>query len=190
MTEKLADPAPLGLSGFALTTLVLSLFNAHIITAGSDVVIGLAAFYGGLAQLLAGILEWRAGNTFGYAAFFTYGAFWEWYFITVLLAHMGLITISPAGLSAVLAAFGVFTFIFWIYTFRLNWALWFVFLTLWLTFFLLAAGLTIAGGYMGIITAFFAWYTAFALIAQEVFNRPIPLLTSPPIKVKSETAKH
>jgi len=85
--EKLANPAPLGLSGFALTTLVLSLFNAHILTAGSDVVIGLAAFYGGLAQLLAGILEWRAGNTFGYAAFFTYGAFWEWYFITVLLAH-------------------------------------------------------------------------------------------------------
>jgi Predicted membrane protein len=77
MAEKLANPAPLGLSGFALTTLVLSLFNAHIITAGSDVVIGLAAFYGGLAQLLAGILEWRAGNTFGYAAFFTYGAFWE-----------------------------------------------------------------------------------------------------------------
>jgi Predicted membrane protein len=103
---------------------------------------------------------------------------------------MGLITISPAGLSAVLAAFGVFTFIFWIYTFRLNWALWFVFLTLWLTFFLLAAGLTIAGGYMGIITASLAWYTAFALVAQEVFNRPIPLLTSPPIKVKSETAKH
>jgi succinate-acetate transporter protein len=75
--QKRANPAPLGLSGFALTTLVLSAFNARLITQGVSVVLGLAAFYGGLAQLLAGILEWRAGNTFGYTAFFTYGAFWE-----------------------------------------------------------------------------------------------------------------
>ncbi|GAB6946682.1 GPR1/FUN34/YaaH family transporter [Vulcanisaeta sp. JCM 16161] len=188
MPEKTANPAPLGLSGFALTTLILSLFNAHIITAGSDVVIGLAAFYGGLAQIVAGLYEWRSGNTFGYAAFFTYGAFWEWYFITVLLAHMGLVTLSAAGISAVLAAFGIFTFIFWIYTFRLNWALWLVFLTLWLTFFLLAAGLTIVGGYVGIITALLAWYTAFAMIYQEVFNRPAPLLNSQPIRAKAAAA--
>ncbi len=83
-----------------------------------------------------------------------------------------------------MAAFGIFTFVLWIYTFRLNWAFWQVFLTLWLTFFLLAAGLTIAGGYMGIITAAFAWYTAFANVAQEVFNRPIPLLTTALIKAK------
>ncbi|WP_054842861.1 GPR1/FUN34/YaaH family transporter [Vulcanisaeta distributa] len=187
MPEKTANPAPLGLSGFALTTLVLSLFNAHIITAGSDVVIGLAAFYGGLAQIVAGLYEWRSGNTFGYAAFFTYGAFWEWYFITVLLLDMHIISVTPAAISAVLAAFGIFTFIFWIYTFRLNWALWLVFLTLWLTFFLLAAGLTIVGGYVGIITALLAWYTAFAMVYQEVFNKPAPLLSSQPIKVKAVT---
>jgi succinate-acetate transporter protein len=69
--EKRANPAPLGLSGFALTTLVLSTYNAGLITSGSGVVLGLAAFYGGLAQLLAGILEWKGGNTFGYVAFFT-----------------------------------------------------------------------------------------------------------------------
>ena len=83
MTEqKRANPAPLGLSGFALTTLVLSTFNAGLLSSGSGVVLGLAAFYGGLAQLLAAVLEWRAGNTFGYVAFFTYGAFWEWFFLT------------------------------------------------------------------------------------------------------------
>ena len=73
---KRANPAPLGLSGFALTTLVLSSFNAGLLSAqGEGVVLGLALFYGGLAQLVAGVLEWRAGNTFGYVAFFTYGAF-------------------------------------------------------------------------------------------------------------------
>jgi succinate-acetate transporter protein len=153
------------------------------------VVVGLAAFYGGLAQLLAGILEWRGRNTFGHTAFFTYGAFWEWYFLTVLLASMHLITISTAGLSAVLAAFGVFTLIFWFYTFKLNWGLWFTFITLALTFFLLAAGLTIAGGYMGIITALFAWYTAFATVTQEIFNKPIPLITTAPIKTKTTETK-
>ncbi len=101
---------------------------------------------------------------------------------------MHIISVTPAAISAVLAAFGIFTFIFWIYTFRLNWALWLVFLTLWLTFFLLAAGLVIVGGYVGIITALLAWYTAFAMVYQEVFNRPAPLLNSQPLRTRAATA--
>ncbi|WP_238375165.1 acetate uptake transporter [Vulcanisaeta thermophila] len=159
----------------------MSFINAGIVH-GPGTVAGLAAFYGGLAQLTAGILEWRSGNTFGYTAFFTYGAFWEWYFISVVLSSMGIITLTPAAVSLTLIAFGIFTLIFWIYTFRLNWALWVVFLTLAITFFLLGAGLTVAGGYMGIITALSAWYTAFAIVYQEVFNKPAPGLTRAPIR--------
>jgi len=83
MTEqKRANPAPLGLSGFALTTLVLSVFNAGLMSQGESAVLGLAAFYGGLAQLLAGVLEWKAGNTFG-----LYSILHLWSFLGMVLSH-------------------------------------------------------------------------------------------------------
>ncbi len=185
MTEqKRANPAPLGLSGFALTTLVLSTFNAGLLSSsGVGVVLGLAAFYGGLAQLLAGILEWRAGNTFGYTAFFTYGAFWEWYFLTA----MGVFgNVTAAGIGLVLIAFGIFTLIMWFGTFKSNLGLFLTFLLLWITFFLLGVGamtgnvgLTHAGGYVGILTAIAAWYTGLATVVSESLGAKAPLGKAP-----------
>ncbi|BCU71558.1 acetate uptake transporter [Stygiolobus caldivivus] len=178
MTEqKRANPAPLGLSGFALTTLVLSVYNAGLLSQGESAVLGLAAFYGGLAQLLAGILEWRAGNTFGYVAFFTYGAFWEWYFLTSMLGGA-----AAQGIGLVLIAFGIFTLVMWFGTFRSNLGLFMTFLLLWITFFLLGAGLMVnstalvhAGGYVGILTAIAAWYTGLAAVVAEALGVSPPL---------------
>ncbi|AAK42971.1 Conserved hypothetical protein [Saccharolobus solfataricus P2] len=180
MTEqKRANPAPLGLSGFALTTLVLSTFNAGLITQGASVVLGLAAFYGGLAQLLAGILEWRAGNTFGYTAFFTYGAFWEWYFLTAGGFFGG---VTPQAIGLVLIAFGIFTLAMWFGTFKANLGLFMTFLLLWITFFLLGVGAMIgnvglshAGGYVGILTAIAAWYTGLAIVVAESLGKSPPV---------------
>jgi len=179
MTEqKRANPAPLGLSGFALTTLVLSVFNAGLMSQGQSVVLGLAAFYGGLAQLLAGILEWRAGNTFGYTAFFTYGAFWEWYFLTSMFGFDA----TPQAIGLVLIAFGIFTLVMWFGTFKANLGLFMTFLLLWITFFLLGIGLMVnstalfhAGGYVGILTAIAAWYTGLAIVVAEALGINPPL---------------
>jgi succinate-acetate transporter protein len=182
--EKRANPAPLGLSGFALTTLVLSVFNTGLLSSqGVGAVLGLAAFYGGLAQLLAGILEWRAGNTFGYVAFFTYGAFWEWYFLTA----MGIFgDITAAGVGLVLIGFGIFTLVMWFGTFKNNLGLFMTFLLLWITFFLLGIGdmvsstaLIHAGGYVGILTAIAAWYTGLATVVSESLGVKAPLGKAP-----------
>lgn len=177
--QKRANPAPLGLSGFALSTLVLSTFNAGLLSQGVSAVLGLAAFYGGLAQLLAGILEWRAGNTFGYTAFFTYGAFWEWYFFTASGFFGG---VTPQAIGLVLVAFGIFTLVMWIGTFKSNLGLFTTFLLLWITFFLLGVGamtgndtLLHAGGYVGILTAIAAWYTGLAIVVAEALGRRPPL---------------
>lgn len=178
--EKRVNPAPLGLSGFALTTLVLSSFNAGLLSAqGEGVVIGLALFYGGLAQLIAGVLEWRAGNTFGYVAFFTYGAFWEWYFFTAM-GFTG--SVTSQGIGLVLIAFGIFTLIMRFGTFRANLSLFLTFLLLWITFFLLGIGsingnqsLIHAGGYMGILTAIVAWYTGLSQVIAESIGKKAPL---------------
>lgn len=179
MTEqKRANPAPLGLSGFALTTLVLSVFNAGLMSQGSSVVVGLAAFYGGLAQLLAGVLEWRAGNTFGYTAFFTYGAFWEWFFVT----SMFIPGVTAQAIGLVLIAFGIFTLVMWFGTFKANLGLFMTFLLLWITFFLLGIGSMVsstalihAGGYVGILTAIAAWYTGLAMVVSESLGKNPPL---------------
>lgn len=185
MTEqKRANPAPLGLSGFALTTLTLSTFNAGLLSGqGAGVVLGLAAFYGGLAQLLAGILEWRSGNTFGYVAFFTYGAFWEWYFLTAG-GFFGAIT--AAGVGLVLIGFGIFTLVMWFGTFKTNLGLFMTFLLLWPTYFLLGVGNIIgnvgllhAGGYLGILTAIAAWYTGLAIVVAESLGAKPPLGKAP-----------
>lgn len=173
----------MGLSGFALTTLVLSLYNAGLLNGASNTVLGLAAFYGGLAQILAGVLEWRAGNTFGYVAFFTYGAFWEWYFLSSLGMYGG---VTASGVGVTLLGFGIFTLVMWFGTFKTNLSLFLTFLFLWITYFLLGAGaiygnvpLTHAGGYVGIITALVAWYTGLVQVVAESLGRKAPLGRAP-----------
>jgi succinate-acetate transporter protein len=185
-----ANPAPLGLSAFALTTFVLSSSNAGFlfpaVGAGGDVVIGLALFYGGLVQLIAGIQAFRAGNTFAATAFCSYAGFWM---------ALGFVLLPPTGIAASLVksntlsqgvgvfllGWTIFTGLMFIPTLRISGALIAVFGFLFLTFLALTIGWLAGagtstfttfvgiGGWLGIVTALLAWYTALAdvLIAQK-----------------------
>ncbi len=182
-----ANPAPLGLCGFALTTFVLSTINAGWFPAGAtNVVVGLALAYGGLAQLLAGMWEFRSGNTFGATAFSSYGAFWL-SFAAILIPGTGILAaIGPvvhSALGVYLLGWTIFTALMFLGTLRANLALMAVFALLTLTFLLLALGellgsdgLHIFGGYLGILTALVAWYTALAGIlasSKNMFQLPV-----------------
>jgi len=177
----IADPAPLGLAGFALTTFVLSMFNAGLVgKAGEPVVLGLALAYGGGAQLLAGMWEFRKGNTFGATAFSSFGAFWISYWVFVaFFAKPGTPQAVPAtAVGLYLIAWGIFTFYMWIASFRTTAAVNVVFLLLWVTFVLLGIGaagghssITKLGGWVGLATAVAAWYASFAGVANWTFGR-------------------
>jgi len=175
-----ANPAPLGLSAFALTTFVLSLINAGVIVpavgAGTEIIVGLALFYGGLGQILAGMWEFRAGNTLGATAFTSYGGFWL-SFGVIFIPGFGILAAITKNLATfhavigiVLLGWAIFTFLMLLGALRSNLALIGVFFFLTLTFLALAigwlAGASTAwfqiGGWLGIITAAFAWYTALA----------------------------
>jgi len=164
------NPAPLGLSAFALTTFVLSSANAGLFT-GAEVVIGLALFYGGLAQLLAGMWEFRVGNTFGGTAFSSYGAFW----LAVAASLQLKLIPNETAFGFFFLGWTIFTGIMLIGTLRSNLALIGVFLFLFLTFLALTIGalgggaaFTVLGGWLGIITALVAWYTALAGLLTTV----------------------
>ena len=175
-----ADPAPLGLAGFALTTFVLSMFNAHLVSsAGEPVVLGLALAYGGVAQLLAGMWEFRTGNTFGAVAFSSYGAFWIsfWALVTffakdIPAAHAG------AAIGLYLWAWGIFTTYMFVASLRTTGAVALVFALLAATYILLGIGnsgghetIIKWGGYVGIATAVAAWYASFAAVVNFTFKR-------------------
>lgn len=178
-----ANPAALGLIGFGLTTVMLSLINAGVLPrTGESVIIPLALAYGGLIQLIAGILEFKAGNTFGVVAFLSYGAFWWWYALLLLFAGNGLINLKGADstIGGTLLAWGVFTMYMWVGTFRLSAALWLIFLTLWVTFYLLGFGalfhlaiVSRAGGWVGLACGSIAAYTSFALVANATAGRDV-----------------
>src|SRR2546423_3356904 len=160
-----ANPGPLGLCGFALTTFVLSSINAGLIP-GADaakMVIGLAFFYGGLAQLLAGMWEFRTGNTFGATAFSSYGAFW----LAVGISVQQNLIPSPTAFGYFLLGWTIFTGLMFLGTLRSNIALMAVLGLLFITFLLLTIGELagnnashVAGGWFGIATALAPWYTA------------------------------
>ncbi len=192
MTEtKIANPGPLGLCGFALTTFFLSAVNAGLLTGKGDVfvVIGLAVFYGGIAQFAAGMWEFRSGNTFGATAFTSYGAFWL-SFAALLLPGFGA-AIGVASNTAVgyyLVGWTIFTAIMMFGSFRTNVATAAVFVLLFVTFLLLAIGglaganganITKIGGWVGIATAIVAWYTALSGILAGVSNGKINLPVFP-----------
>jgi hypothetical protein len=173
----LADPAPLGLAAFAFTTFLLSFYNAGWLGAGTvDTVVPLAMFYGGSMQILAGAFEMRRGNTFGFTAFCSYGAFWWFYAILALLGPvMGILQPSAAAIGAALVLWGIFTLYMWIPAMFANLSLNFTFLFLWLAFVTLGAGQLYAsslatqiGGYFGVLAAFFAAYTSFAIVTNSV----------------------
>jgi succinate-acetate transporter protein len=174
-----ADPGPLGLAGFAATTLVLSFVNAGLVNDGAvAAVLPLALFYGGLAQLLAGLLEYRRGNTFGTTAFTTYGAFWlafafyQWFFAK---------PDTPASATGLfLLVFTVVTAYLAVAALRVSGAVLAVFVLLTLTFLFLTLGafsgtkiLTEVGGWLGIVTAVAAFYTSAAIVINETWKRAV-----------------
>ena len=139
---KYANPAPLGLAAFGLTTVVLSAINAGWLPPeAAAAVVPLAFAFGGLAQLVAGALEFKTGNTFGMVAFTSYGMFWWWFALLQWTIGAGwLKPPPPAAVGFILLMWGVFTGLLWIVSFRLSKAVWSIFLLLTLTFFLLALG--------------------------------------------------
>lgn len=182
-TLSIADPGPLGLAAFALTTFVLSCFNSGIVDRkGEAAVLGLALAYGGLAQLLAGMWEFRSGNTFGALAFTSFGAFWIsfWY----LVAFAGPVT--HGGVATFLLAWTIFTAYMTIAATRTSGAVLAVFAALTLTFLFLflgeattkatatdLSGLTKVGGWLGLLTAVLAWYASFAGVTNSTWKRTL-----------------
>jgi len=177
-----ADPGPLGLAGFALTTFVLSMFNSGLVSkAGEPVVLGVALAYGGIAQFAAGMWEFRTGNTFGAVAFTSYGAFWVsfWALVTFFAAdippeHAG------AAIGLFLIAWGIFTLYMFVASLRTTAAVALVFLLLTITFFLLGIGesgghegMVEVGGWAGLLTAAAAWYASFAAVVNSTFGRTV-----------------
>jgi len=180
--ETTADPSPLGLGGFALTTFVLSIGNAQLIApAAKPAFLGLAFFYGGLAQLLAGMQEFKKNNVFGATAFSTYGAFWLSLATLVVFESLEVIKWGEYGGTAMgifLLGFTVFNTYMWIASLRTNVAVCGVFTTLEITFILLVLAefgviSSVPGGMMGIITAAVAWYASAAGVINSTFQRTV-----------------
>jgi succinate-acetate transporter protein len=178
-----ADPAPLGLAAFALTTFVLSFFNAGLISESAEpIVFGLALAYGGIAQLLAGMWEFRTGNTFGATAFTSYGAFWIsfWAFNEFYADKITDEKLLGEALGLYLIAWGIFTVYMFIASLRMSAAVATLFALLAVTFIVLGIGdatgndtIVKAGGFIGIVTAIAAWYASFAGVAKSTFKRTI-----------------
>ena len=181
-SSPIADPGPLGLAAFALTTFVLSMFNADLVgAAGKPVVLGLAVAYGGLAQLLAGMWEFRTGNTFGAVAFTSYGAFWLSFFALDQFFAKD-IPKADAGhaIGLYLIAWGIFTAYMFVASLRTTGAIAVVFALLTATFLILGIGeaggnadIVKAGGFVGIATALAAWYASFAAVTNSTFGRVV-----------------
>jgi succinate-acetate transporter protein len=178
--NELANPGALGLGGFALTTFLLSMVNAGIITPESvGMVLPMAFFYGGLDQVLAGMWEFKCGNIFGATCFTSFGSFWLGLALMIVLEAAGLIAKVPAaGMAVFLGAWGLFTLYATIAAIKAPRTLLALFIALTITFFLLAAGefshdLRLAGGYLGIIVALIAWYISAGTLINEMFKRKV-----------------
>ncbi len=180
--QMIADPAPLGLAAFALTTFLLSLVNAGVLPKDTEpVVLGVALAYGGVAQLLAGMWEFRKGNVFGATAFSSYGAFWLsfWAYVTFFAEK---VPAADRGVAAgwYLIAWGVFTTLMVIASLRTTAGLALLFAAVMVVFFLLGLGainavpgLTKAGGILGLGAAALAWYLCLAGVAASTFGRAV-----------------
>ncbi|MGE5627267.1 MAG: acetate uptake transporter [Solirubrobacterales bacterium] len=180
LKDLTANPAPLGLLGFGMTTVLLNIHNAGFIPL-STMILAMGIFYGGLAQVIAGIMEWKKNNTFGTTAFTSYGFFWLSLVGLILMPKMGLgEAASGKAMAAYLFMWGLFTFAMFIGTLKISKALQFVFGSLAVLFFLLAAGdftgaaaITRIAGYEGIICGFSALYTAMAQVLNELYGKTV-----------------
>jgi len=178
--DKTANPAPLGLMGFGMTTVLLNFHNAGVYELGT-MILGMGLFFGGLAQVFAGVMEWKKGNTFGTTAFTSYGFFWMSLVALLVMPTMGWgAAPSAEAMTAYLFFWGLFTAVMFIGTLRLNRALQFVFLTLAILFFLLALGdatgsasIRTIAGIEGIVCGLSAMYTGLAQVLNEVYGRTV-----------------
>jgi uncharacterized protein len=176
--DTTANPAPLGLMGFGMTTVLLNLHNAGLF--GLDaMILAMGVFYGGIAQIIAGIMEWKKKNTFGTTAFLSYGFFWLTLVALIVAPKLGLADkAGELSMAAYLVMWGLFTLYMFVGTLRINRALQLVFGSLTVLFFLLAIGQyvpivhTIAG-YEGILCGLLAIYTAMAQVLNEVYGKKL-----------------
>ena len=180
LKDTTANPAPLGLLGFGLTTVLLNFHNAGYYELNS-MILAMGIFYGGLAQIIAGIMEWKKNNTFGTTAFTSYGLFWLTLVGLLFLPTLGLgSATSKIAFAAYFFMWGLFTFVMFLGTLRLNRALQFVFLSLTILFFLLAArdylgsaAIGTLAGYEGIICGLSAVYAGLAQVLNEVYKKVV-----------------
>lgn len=197
----IADPGPLGLAAFALTTFILSLSNAQLLPASLGALfLTLGLFYGGAAQVIAGYVEFKKNNTFGATAFSSYGFFWIALASMVYFETTGVLKFGAdknVAVGAFLLAWTIFTLYMWIATFRLNVGLLVTFTLLMITFvmlvlteFKLMSGPT--AGYFGLATAFSAWYCSAAGIINPIFGRTVlpmgDLTVKPAVQASRKTA--
>lgn len=175
-----ANPAPLGLMGFGMTTVLLNLHNAGLFGLGS-MILAMGIFYGGIAQVIAGYMEWKKGNTFGTTAFTSYGLFWLSLVGLIVMPKMGWADAPEnAAMVAYLVMWGIFTGALFIGTLKLNRALQFVFASLTVLFLLLAIGdysnstaIKQVAGYEGIVCGASAIYAAIAQVLNEVYKKTV-----------------
>jgi succinate-acetate transporter protein len=179
--DTTGNPAPLGLLGFGMTTVLLNLHNAGFYELNS-MILAMGICYGGLAQIIAGIMEWRKNNTFAATAFTSYGLFWLSLVTLIVLPKLQLgVPTTETAMAAYLAMWGVFTAVMFFGTLRLNRALQVVFGSLAILFFLLAigdftgasAGFTHFTGYEGIFCGFSAIYTGLAQVLNELWGKVV-----------------
>lgn len=178
--DTTANPAPLGLMGFGMTTVLLNLHNAGIFALGS-MILAMGLFYGGMAQIFAGWMEWKKGNTFGTTAFTSYGLFWQTLVFLILMPKWNWFApASKGGMVAYLFMWGLFTFFMWIATLKHNRALQVVFFTLFILFWLLAIGdatgnatIRSIAGWEGIFCGLSAIYLAMAQVINEAFDKVV-----------------
>lgn len=177
---KLANPAPLGLLGFGLTTVLLNLVNAGAFPLDT-MILAMGIAYGGVAQIIVGVMEFKKGNTFGTVAFTSYGLFW-WSFVMLLILHniVGFASPSSASLASYFVMWGIFTFAMFFGTLKVNRALQFVFMSLAILFFMLAIGqfaanatFTKVTGFEGVICGLSAVYLAVAEILNESYKKNV-----------------
>jgi succinate-acetate transporter protein len=180
ITERICNPAPLGLAAFGLTTLVLNAFNSGLVDKASEgLVWPLGIFFGGMAQFAAGMWEAKKNNTFGFTAFASFGAFWMFLALTKILQNTGAIEkVQPEGASLFLVAWGLFTGYMFVGTLKISRALQAVFGTLTILFILLAIGAhdetwEKIAGWEGMICAGTALYASFAIVTNETWGRQV-----------------
>lgn len=175
-----ANPAPLGLLGFGMTTILLNIHNAAFFPLNA-MILTMGIFYGGLAQIIAGTMEWKKNNTFGTTAFISYGVFWLSLVGLIIMPKLGLGEAATGqAMAAYLFMWGLFTFVMFVGTLKMNRAMQFVFGSLAVLFFLLALGdftgvetITKVAGYEGIICGFSAMYTGLAQVLNEIYGKII-----------------